>query len=312
MEWLPLLLGGVSSIASGVMGQNAANQSTKAMTEALTKAMKYDKQTLSNVLGMNKDTIGKVLGLNRDATDASVADINAGVDRALGISDAAEAKGRADLAPWMTTGAQALEAYAGELGLTGTDGKPYVSKFREQPGYQFAKAEGEKSVVNNMRALGLGGSGAAMKALDRYGQGIADQQYDQYMDRLSGVSDNGQSAATTAANITGQTASDKVGAVLGGANSTANTRLSGTANAGNTLMTGNNNAIDAILNRSGNISDNMINLGTAQGAGTVAGTNSWTSALKDFTNSLGRTLGSTSSKWGNILGGGNYAGGVAA
>lgn len=398
MEWLPLLLSGVSSLASGIMGQNAATQSTKAMTDALQKAMKYDQKTLRKVLGMNRDTIGKVLGVNRDATDASLGDINsavarslgltdagleraistqnAGVDRSIGITDAAtkralgiqdsatersvgalrdaENRGRADLAPWMQAGSQALEAYSGELGLTQPNGQPYVSKFRETAGYQFKKAEGEKSVVNNMRAMGMGASGAAMKALNKYGQGIADQEHDQYIDRLGGLSAAGQNAASTAAGLSAQiggniagtvmqgagnnigtvlnganqnsnavmtgagnnagyitnAAGQNVGTILNGASALAGIRQGGAANAGNALMTGNSNAIDAILNRRGNISDNLINMGTAQGTGAVAGMNSWTDALRGFTNTLGRTLGSTSNSWGSILGGGKYAGGV--
>jgi hypothetical protein len=325
MEWLPLLLSGVSSIASGWMGQNAANESTKAMQDALKQAMKYDQKTLKNVLGLNKKTIGQVLGLNRDATDASIGGINAGVDRALGFSNQgrdaanaaltdAEARGRADLAPWMQRGAEALEAYSGELGLTTPDGQPYQSKFRETAGYQFKKAEGEKSVVNNLARLGMRGSGAAMKELNRYGQGIADQEHDQYIDRLGGLSAAGQQASSQAANLAANTgagvsannmtaANNNAGHVLGGAQSVAGIRMGGAANAGNALMTGNSNAMDAILNRGGNISDNMINMGTAGGAGTVAGANAWTNSLKDFTNSLGRTLGNTSKGWGNILGG---------
>lgn len=288
MEWLPLLLSGVSSLASGWMGANAANKATKATTAALEKAMQYDKETLGNVLGLNTDTTGKVLGLNKVATDKSIEDQTNAYQGA-----------RQDLAPWMTAGADALEAYSGELGLTQPGGQPYVSKFRETPGYQFAKSEGEKSVVNNMRALGLGGSGAAMKALTRYGQGYADQNYGQYMDRLSGVSQHGQAASTDAASLGMQSAGN-----------IANTRMGGAANASNAIMTGTNNATDAILNRGANISDNIVNGGMASGAGTVAGTNAWTSSLKDFTNSLGRTLGSTKTSWGNILGANNYAGGV--
>jgi hypothetical protein len=356
MEWLPLLLSGVSSIASGVMGSNAANTSTKQLTEALNRAMKFDKQTLNRVLGMNTETIGQVLGANRDATDRSVAGINEAVSRSLGMTDAglersigiqnagtdsanaalrdAETRGRADLAPWMQRGAEALEAYSGELGLTMPGGQPYQSKFRTTEGYQFKKSEGEKSVVNNLARLGMKASGAAMKELDRYGQGIADQEHDEFMDRLGGLASGGQQASTNAAQLAAQTGAgvsnntmtgagnnanavtnattQNVGTVLGGANSNAGILQTGAANTGNALMTGNNNAIDAIMNKTGNISDNMINLGTAAGAGTVGATNSWTNSLKDFTNSLGRTLGATSGSWGNILGGGSYAGGVTA
>ncbi len=331
MEWLPFLLSGVSSIASGVMGANAAAESSKAMTEALQKAMKYDQKTLNKVLGLNRDTVGNVLGLNRDATNASNTQ-NAGTDSANAAIRGAETQGRADLAPWMDAGADALEAYSGELGLTAPGGAPYVSKFRETEGYKFKKAEGEKSIVNNLARLGMKGSGAAWKELDRYGTGVADQEHDDYMANLAGLSASGQQASTNAAQIsqnagagvsantmTGAgnnagnilgTAGQNAGMVLGGANSTAGIRMDGSGRAGDALMTGNANAMDAILNKTGNISDNMINTGTAQGTGTVAATNSWTNALKDFSNSIGRTLGATNKNWGNILGGGSYAGAV--
>jgi hypothetical protein len=356
MEWLPLLLSGVSSIASGVMGSNAASTSTKQLTDALNSAMKFDKQTLNKVLGMNSDTIGQVLGLNRDATNESIRDINGAVSKSLGMTDTAlqrsvdtqnagtsaantaltnaETRGRADLAPWMQRGAEALEAYSGELGLTMPGGQPYQSKFRTTEGYQFKKSEGEKSVVNNLARLGMKASGAAMKQLDQYGQGIADQEHDDYMANLANLSGQGQQASTNAAQLAAQTGAGvsnntmtgagnnagnilganntNVGTVLGGADSTSGIRMGGAANAGGALMTGNNNALDAILNKTGNISDNLVNVGTAQGAGTVGGTNSWTNALKNFTSSLGRTLGSSSGSWGNILGANNFAGGATA
>jgi hypothetical protein len=85
----------------------------------------------------------------------------------------------------------------GELGLstTGADGQPFQSQFRETPGYQFQVAEGEKGVMNNLSALGMKNSGAALKALTRFRTGLADQTYGNYLNRLSGLAGTGQQQA---------------------------------------------------------------------------------------------------------------------
>jgi hypothetical protein len=234
MEWLPLLFSGVSNIVGGWMGNNAANQSTHEVTTAINNGIKFDKETLDKIIALNKGTT-TAIGKN--------------------------------LAPWMTAGKEALTAYQGELGLGPEN---FTSGFKETDAYKFAKSEGQDAVVANMRALGMGGSGAAMKALDKYGTGQADQTYQQYLDRLAGVSSEGLAAST---------------------------------NFGNAMLTGTNNVTDATVNTGRNISDNITSLGVAQGAGTVAGSNSWTNALKNFSGDLGKTLGSYGSDWGKILGG---------
>lgn len=104
---------------------------------------------------------------------------------------------RADAMPWMEAGKTALGQYMGELGLstTGADGQPFQSQFRETPGYQFQVAEGEKGVMNNLSALGMKNSGAALKALTRFRQGLADQTYGNYMSQLGGLAGTGQQQA---------------------------------------------------------------------------------------------------------------------
>lgn len=261
MEWLPLLFSGVSSLVGGWMGNNAAEQATKQQAQAIQDAMKFQTGNLNKVLSLQDRTTGKILGANRQATD-----------KAIGA-----------LKPWMKAGVDALEAYSGELGLATADGQPYQSKFRETPGYQFAVKEAEKGAVNNMRALGMGGSGAALKALSAQRMGMADQTYNQYLDRLKGVADSGQGAATNASQVYMQSG----------------------ANAGNAMQTGATNLMNAYLNGGNQIAENMVSLGGVQAAGTVGGTNAWTGALSNFANSAGRTLGNfgTGSNWGSILGG---------
>jgi len=57
--------------------------------------------------------------------------------------------------------------------------------FQADPGYQFRMNEGMRGVNNNMSAQGMSLSGATMKALQKYGQGMASQEYGNAYDRFS-------------------------------------------------------------------------------------------------------------------------------
>lgn len=78
------------------------------------------------------------------------------------------------------------------------------------PGYQFRLGEGQKAVERSLAAKGLGSSGAALKAAQDYGQGLADQTYNDAYQRwlaqnsqLAGQSGQGYNAAGDVADIYG-------------------------------------------------------------------------------------------------------------
>jgi hypothetical protein len=57
--------------------------------------------------------------------------------------------------------------------------------FQADPGYQFRMNEGMRGINNNMSAQGMSLSGATMKALQKYGQGMASQEYGNAYNRFS-------------------------------------------------------------------------------------------------------------------------------
>ncbi|MBI2725396.1 MAG: hypothetical protein HYX42_04015 [Polaromonas sp.] len=80
------------------------------------------------------------------------------------------------------------------------------SKFQKDPGYQFRMDEGLKGVENSGAARGMQLSGATLKAMEKYGQGFASNEYgaanDRYVtnqnntfSRLAGLNNSGQAAA---------------------------------------------------------------------------------------------------------------------
>lgn len=100
--------------------------------------------------------------------------------------------------PYMQAGQEGLQAYLNSLGITGFQ-KSVIDRFRELPGYKFALQQGQQSLQRQAAARGMSGSGAASKELARYGQGMADQEYGNYQNRLQGLATQGQQLGETAA-----------------------------------------------------------------------------------------------------------------
>lgn len=167
------------------------------------------------------------------ANQAAQTQANA-ASEALALQERQYDQSRQDSMPWMTAGKSALEAYMGELGLSdAAKSGTFKSGFKETPGYQFAVEEGEKGAINNLAALGMKNSGAALKALTRFRTGLADQTYQGYLDRLSAASTGGQAAVANQnaaganyANSASQTIQDRGAATasgyVGGANAWSN------------------------------------------------------------------------------------------
>lgn len=102
---------------------------------------------------------------------------------------------RADLAPYQQGGLADYNAYRNAVG----------GSFQASPGYEFARSEGIRGIDQAASARGLLGSGGRLRELMRYGTGVANQEYGNWMSRLQGLAAAGQAAS-------GQTASLAQGA----------------------------------------------------------------------------------------------------
>lgn len=112
--------------------------------------------------------------------------------------------------------------------------------FEADPGYQFRMTEGMKGVEGGAAARGGLLSGAAMKAIQKYGQGLASQEYgnayqrytgdqtNQY-NRLAGMVNTGQGATNQVSNAAGQYAQ----------NTASNNAALGNAQAAGSIAQGN-------------------------------------------------------------------------
>lgn len=92
---------------------------------------------------------------------------------------------------------------------TGAEGGSPVNRyggFETSPGYQFRMGEGQKGIDRGLAARGLLNSGRRGKALTRFNQDYASNEFSNYMNRLAGAAGIGQTAATNTGNFGAQAA----------------------------------------------------------------------------------------------------------
>lgn len=192
---------------------------------------------------------GAVLGsaISADAAGDAADTQAAATDRATRLQKEMFDKQVELQAPFREAGLTANNRLMQLLGLSeGGDGNGSLmqrfgaDQFQADPGYQFRMDEGMRGVEGSAAARGGLLSGAAMKAIQKYGQGLASQEYgnaynrytsDQTNDynRLAGIVNTGQGATNqltnAAANYGQQAGSNMIGAgnaqaagIVGGAN----------------------------------------------------------------------------------------------
>lgn len=167
------------------------------------------------------------------------------------------------LQPYLDVGKNATYTL-GQLTGTGNNGQQDFSSFFKDPSYQFAQQQGELGIERGANARGLNLSGGAMKDLATFNSGLASQQYGNYFNRLMGLSQIGQDATKTNANlVTGNASTSTAGA--------------------------------------GQIGNSMQGIGQAQASGIVGGANAITGGINSGVNNalLAGYMGKNASGYGS-------------
>lgn len=147
---------------------------------------------------------------------------------------------REDAQPWRQAGQVALSDLMGEMGLRGGNGelnqKFSANDLQFDPGYQFRMQEGQKAIERSAAARGGLNSGATMKALTRYSQGVASDEYQNAynrfnndrntrFNRLASLSGVGQTANNQLAQAGQNYANATSQNLMGAANAQASARM---------------------------------------------------------------------------------------
>lgn len=134
-------------------------------------------------------------------------------DQAMNSLSEAEKRAQGLLAPYQATGQAANAQLADKLASGELGGTFNPGDLTEDPGYQFNLQQGQQALDRQQAAKGNFFSGAALKSAQDYGQGLADNTYNQAYQRwlqgqnntygmLSGTSNAGQQAAGGQADLT--------------------------------------------------------------------------------------------------------------
>jgi len=132
------------------------------------------------------------------------------------------------LKPQIDAGNTARGYQLGALGLPG--GASYdeaTSAFRTSPGYDFALKTGQNQVQTSAAAGGRLFSGKTLKDLTNYGQGMADQQFGNWFNRVGGIAGSGNAATNNQITLAGNNASSLGQIAMEGGNNQASSYIRG-------------------------------------------------------------------------------------
>lgn len=151
---------------------------------------------------------------------------------------------RADYAPWRAAGESALARLTNEMKEGAT------TAYTKSPSYDFRLSEGVKAAERSAAARGRLGSGATMKAVQRYGEGLASADYGDWWNRNAGLAGVGQQA-TNATAAAGENMANKVS---GAYQAAGNARASAYQSAGNAINQGVSGVLKSYLMQQGGAS----------------------------------------------------------
>ncbi len=153
-------MSGGGSILSGIMGANAANQAASTEANAYNQATALEQQ----IYGQTQQNLQPWISGGQNALAA--------YQKLLGIGPG----GAGATNPMLAM----LGMGPGGVGAGGIN----PAQFQGSPGYQFQLGQGLNAVTNSAAARGgLGGN--ALKALQGYGTGLANQDWSNYLAQLS-------------------------------------------------------------------------------------------------------------------------------
>jgi hypothetical protein len=137
-------------------------------------------------------------------------------------------------------GAASNPVQAAQGGGTGGSGDAFQN-YLNSTGYQFQLGEGQRAITTSNAAKGLLNSGSTLKALNQYGQNLASTSFNNYLNQLGGLSQQGLAAGGAIGGAASQ------GGAIAATNlaNAAETQGSGIAGAAGAIGTGVTNILAA-------------------------------------------------------------------
>lgn len=175
--------------------------------------------------------------------------------KAQAAQEAAQIQVRENTTANQATNNALFQPYAdvGKIGLDAitkayASGDPSSIILAGDPGYDFRRAEGAKSISRATNARGGAYSGAQLKALDEYDQNFASNEYGKAYDRTMGLVELGSGATTAQANVNSNATGTINASLLGTGQAQATGALERGAISAATWQNSINDGIQAVQN----------------------------------------------------------------
>jgi hypothetical protein len=180
---------------------------------------------------VDESTGGGASGAARDAAQTA----NVAADRDIALRTRMYEEDVARQEPWRKAGVTALN----KLTPLATEYTPFgMQQFQQDPGYAFRMSEGMKGLERSAAARGGLLSGGMLKGIQRYGQDMASQEYQNAFNRYGVERERRLNPLQSLAGI-GQTATNQLGAAGREYGSSAGSIMSGQGiNSANALLAG--------------------------------------------------------------------------
>lgn len=259
------LIGGIGQIAGAFIGANAANQAAKLQLQGIQEGIEAQKSMFREGIDFQKGMWESGGNLLREYSDIARGNVN-------------EWYGKAEqpLEPYIQSGNNALRTLSDLYGFNGTDSRDAAFRnFEFSPDYAFARDEGIKAMDHSASARGQLLTGNQLRDVTSFASGLASQNYGQYADRLTGMSQQGAAAAGGLATLR---------SARGNALADINMGV------GNAFMGGGNQLGASIAANSTGVGNALSQLavagGTARASGPVGAANAWIGGLNGLSNNL--------------------------
>jgi hypothetical protein len=211
------LIGAAGSLGAAAMGARASRRAAGAVENTQRENRALAEETTTEALSEYDTVLDQVLGAQQ---------------------------------PYSQAGQAGLSEYLASLGLgTPDQNAGALARFRDSPGYQFQMDQGVSALDRSAAARGGLYSGAQGQALTQFGQGLADQTFNNRLSHLAGLAGLGE-----------RTASNEAGYRLGVAGNRAGLRMGG---------------LEAVTGAN-------TNIGQAQATGITGAANQWTGAFSNI------------------------------
>lgn len=236
-------IGAVGAIGGGIIASNGAKSAANKSAEAADKASAVQQQ----IYNQNAATLKPYINAGMPATNAINALLGIGGGSPAPAAGQAVRATQATVNPNANTYGEPIlsrpSTWLTAMNRTATTTQPTAQEqyqtafdnYKNSTGYQFRLNQGLNAVNSGYAGAGTLKSGAAMKAINDYGQGMASQEFGNYLNALGNQQALGFSAASAQAGV-GQNYANNIGniAMQNGANQ-ANAALASSQNWANAL-----------------------------------------------------------------------------